>query len=51
MFKKMIFKNVRFEERSIFVDGDAVIGQNSRVDYGIIAKKVIMGEKVEIGGM
>jgi len=50
MLKKMIFRNVRFEERSILVNGDAVIGQNSRIDYGIIAKKVIMGERVEIGG-
>ncbi|MEM0266792.1 MAG: acyltransferase [Archaeoglobaceae archaeon] len=50
MLNKMFLRNVRFEERSIVVNGDALIGSNSKVDYGIIAKKIFAGERVEIGG-
>ncbi|MCS7119078.1 MAG: acyltransferase [Archaeoglobaceae archaeon] len=50
MLNKMILQNVRFEERSILVNGDVMIGQKSRVDYGIIGNKIIAGEKVVIGG-
>lgn len=50
MLEKMILKNVRFEERSILVNGDAIIGQNSSIDYGIIARNILTGERVEIRG-
>ncbi|MFN3383602.1 MAG: acyltransferase [Archaeoglobaceae archaeon] len=50
MLNKMFLRNVRFEERSISVNGDALIGANSKVDYGIIAKKILAGERVDVGG-
>ncbi|MEM0350255.1 MAG: acyltransferase [Archaeoglobaceae archaeon] len=50
MLTKMLFRGVRFEERSILANGDVIIGQNSKVDYGILAKKIITGERVEIKG-
>lgn len=50
MLNKMLFRNVKFEERSIAVNGDVLIGANSKVDYGIIAKKIIAGERTIIGG-
>lgn len=46
----MLLRNVRFEERSIVANGDVIIGQNSKIDYGIIAKKLIAGERVAING-
>lgn len=50
MLDKMIIRKAKFEERTIVADGDVLIGQNTRVDYGILAKKVVAGERVHIGG-
>ena len=50
MLDKMLLRNVRFEERSIVTNGDVLIGSNSKIDYGIIAKKILVGERVSIGG-
>ncbi|MEM0214793.1 MAG: acyltransferase [Archaeoglobaceae archaeon] len=50
MLEKMLIRKAKFEERTIVADGDVLIGQNSRVDYGILAKRVVAGERVHIGG-
>lgn len=50
MLEKMLIRNVKFEERSIVANGDVLIGQNSKVDYGILAKRIVAGERVHIGG-
>ncbi len=50
MLEKLLIRNAKFEERTIVADGDVLIGQNSRVNYGILAKRVIAGERVHIGG-
>ncbi|MDI9610300.1 MAG: acyltransferase [Archaeoglobaceae archaeon] len=50
MLEKMLIRKVKFEERSIVANGDVLIGQNSKVDYGILAKKLVVGERVSIGG-
>jgi len=42
--------NTRFEERTLVVEGDALIGANSEIGYGIIARKVIVGERAKIEG-
>ncbi len=51
MFEKLVIpQNTKFEERNIIVNGDVVIGANSKVDYGIIAKKILIGERTVING-
>jgi len=50
MLEKLLVRNAKFEERTIVADGDVLIGQNSKVNYGILAKRVIAGERVHIGG-
>ncbi len=51
MLEKLVIPpKTRFEERNIVVNGDAIIGPNSKLSYGIIAKKVIVGERAEIDG-
>ncbi len=51
MLEKLVIPaNTRFEERNIIVDGDVIIGPNSKIGYGIIARKVIVGEKASIDG-
>ncbi len=51
MLEKLIIpSNTRFEERYIVVDGDVLIGSNSKIGYGINAKKIVVGERVEIEG-
>ncbi len=51
MLEKLVIPaNTRFEERNIVTDGDIIIGPNSRIGYGLIAKKIIAGEKVTIEG-
>ncbi|MCS7143812.1 MAG: acyltransferase [Archaeoglobaceae archaeon] len=50
MLDKMLIRKAKFEERTIVADGDVLIGQNSRVDYGILAKRLVAGERVNIGG-
>lgn len=50
MLEKMLIRKAKFEERTIVADGDVLIGQNSKVDYGILARRVVAGERVHIGG-
>lgn len=50
MLEKMLIRRVKFEERTIVADGDVLIGQNARVEYGILTKKLVAGERVFIGG-
>ncbi len=51
MLEKLVIPaNTRFEERNIVADGDVIVGANSKIDYGIIAKKIVVGEKVSING-
>ncbi|MCX8172517.1 MAG: acyltransferase [Archaeoglobaceae archaeon] len=50
MLEKMLIRKTKFEERTIVADGDVLIGQNSRIDYSILAKKIFSGERVHIGG-
>ena len=42
--------NTKFEERTLIVEGDALIGANSEIGYGIMARKVIVGERTRIYG-
>jgi len=46
----LIPPNTRFEERNIVASGDVIIGPNSKLSYGIIAKKIIVGERTAIEG-
>jgi len=46
----IIPRNTKFEERNIIVDGDALVGANSKIGYGLIARKVIIGDRAEIRG-
>ena len=48
--KLLIPPNTRFEERNIVASGDVIIGPNSKLSYGIIAKKIIVGERTAIEG-
>jgi len=48
--KLAIPPNTRFEERNIVASGDVIIGPNSKLSYGIIAKKIIVGERTTIDG-
>ncbi|WP_456469503.1 acyltransferase [Archaeoglobus sp.] len=51
MLEKLVIPaNTRFEERNIVASGDVIIGPNSKLGYGIIAKKIIVGERVTIDG-
>ncbi len=51
MLEKLVIpRNTKFEERNIVVEGDALIGANSKVGYGIIARKVVVGDRAEISG-
>ncbi len=51
MLEKLIIPpNTKFEERNLVVEGDALIGANSELGYGIIARKVIVGERATIDG-
>ena len=52
MLERLVIpKNTKFEERNLIVEGDALIGANSKIGYGINARKVIVGEKAEINGI
>jgi predicted acyltransferase (DUF342 family) len=42
--------NTKFEERRLVVEGDALIGAESELGYGITARKVIVGERATIDG-
>ncbi len=51
MFEKLVIpQNTRFEERNIVVDGDVIVGANSKIDYGIIARKILIGERSTVNG-
>lgn len=51
MLERLVIpKNTKFEERNIVVEGDALIGANSKIGYGIMARKVIVGDRTEIKG-
>ncbi|MCS7144420.1 MAG: acyltransferase [Archaeoglobaceae archaeon] len=50
MLDRMLIRKAKFEERTIVADGDVLIGQNSRVDYGILAKRIFAGERVHLSG-
>ena len=42
--------NTKFDERTLIVEGDVVVGPNSEIGYGIIARKIILGDRVVVGG-
>jgi predicted acyltransferase (DUF342 family) len=42
--------NTKFEERNLVIEGDALIGAESELGYGIVARKVIVGERATIDG-
>ncbi|AGK60490.1 putative acyltransferase [Archaeoglobus sulfaticallidus PM70-1] len=48
--KFVIPPNTRFEERNIVVENDAIVGAGSKLGYGIIGKKIIVGERASIEG-
>lgn len=50
MEKFVVPARTKFEERTLIVDGDFVAGSNSKIGYGIIAKRVFIGERVKIEG-
>ncbi|WP_202318745.1 acyltransferase [Archaeoglobus neptunius] len=51
MLEKLVIpSNTRFEERNIVASGDVIIGPNSKLSYGVIAKKILVGERASIDG-
>ncbi len=51
MLERLVIpKNTRFEERNLVVEGDILIGANSKVGYGLIGRKVVVGDRSEIRG-
>jgi predicted acyltransferase (DUF342 family) len=42
--------NTRMEERTIVVDGGAIIGGHSNIEYGIIADEIVIGEHATVCG-
>jgi len=48
--KLVIPPNTKFEERNLVIEGDTLIGANSELGYGIMARKVIVGERTTIEG-
>lgn len=40
----------RFEERNIVVSGDIVVGSGTKLGYGLLGNRVIVGERCEING-
>lgn len=42
--------NTQMEDRSIIVDGDVLIGNHSEISYGLLARSIIIGERVKIDG-
>ncbi|RLI74578.1 acyltransferase [Archaeoglobales archaeon] len=51
MLEKLVIPpNTKFDERNIIVEGDVIVGPNSKIGYGIIARKIIVGEKASIDG-
>jgi len=51
MLEKLVIPpNTKFDERNIIVEGDVIVGPNSKIGYGIIGRKIIVGEKASIDG-
>lgn len=51
MFKRLVIpENTKFEEGSIVIEKDAIVGAGSSLGYGIIGRKVVFGEKCTIEG-
>ena len=48
--KLVIPANTKFEEKNIITNGDVIIGPNSKVDYGIVGRRIIVCERSSIGG-
>lgn len=46
----LIPDNTKMEEHSIIVEGDAVLGNDVELGYGIIASSITAGERVKISG-
>ena len=42
--------NTQMEDRSIIVNGDVLIGNHSEISYGLLARSIIIGERVKIDG-
>ena len=51
MLEKLVIpRNTKFEDRNLIVEGDVLIGANSKIGYGIVARKVVVGDRSEIRG-
>jgi predicted acyltransferase (DUF342 family) len=48
--KLVIPANTKFEERNIVVEKDVIVGPGSNLAYGLMGRKVIVGEKTTIDG-
>lgn len=48
--KLVVPENTKFEEGSIVIEKDAIIGAGCSLGYGIIGRKIIIGEKTTING-
>ena len=48
--KLIIPPNTKFEERNIVVEKDIVVGAGCNIGYGLMGRKVIVGEKTTVGG-
>ncbi|MFW6186184.1 MAG: acyltransferase [Halobacteriota archaeon] len=48
--KLVIPENTKFEEGSIVLEKDALIGNGCSIDYGIIGRKIVLGEKSSVQG-
>jgi len=46
----IIPNNTTMEENNIVVNGDVLVGNYAEIGYGMIAKSIIVGEKVSIAG-
>jgi predicted acyltransferase (DUF342 family) len=51
MLERLVIpRKTKFDERTLIVEGDALIGAYSKIGYGINARKVVIGDKAEIHG-
>ncbi|MFO7967736.1 MAG: acyltransferase [Archaeoglobaceae archaeon] len=48
--KLVIPENTKFEEGSIVLEKDALIGNGCNIGYGLIGRKIVVGEKTTIHG-
>jgi predicted acyltransferase (DUF342 family) len=42
--------NTRFEERTIVTENDIIVGAGCRLGYGLIGRKIVVGERVTVDG-